>query len=113
MATIPLNTFKTVTADLTTATANVYTAPNGVTSIVLMAQVTNVTSSTANTTVSHVESTGSISTELVKDFDIPGNDAAGVVTGKLVIETGDKISASAGANSALKLTLSILETAND
>lgn len=113
MATIPLNTFKTVTAELTTATSNVYTAPNGVTTIVLMAQVTNITSSSANTTVSTFDSDSQVSTELVKDFEIPGNDASSVTAGKLVLETGNKIQASAGANSALKLTLSVLETANE
>lgn len=113
MATIPLNTFKTVTADLTTATSNVYTTPVGVTTIVLMAQVTNVTADVANTTVSTFDADSSTATELVKDFEIPGNDASSVTAGKLVLETGNKLQASAGANSALKLTLSILETANE
>lgn len=113
MATIPLNTFRTVTAELTTGTANVYTTPNGVTSIILMAQVTNVTAEPSNTTVSTFNSDTSVSTELVKDYEIPGNDASSVVTGKLVLETGNKLQASAGANSALKITLSLLENANE
>ena len=44
MAQLPLNTFKTKTAILGTNTgtlATVYTAPIGVTSIILMAQIAN------------------------------------------------------------------------
>ena len=50
---------------------------------------------------------------MLKDFEIPVNDAAEVTTGKLVIETGASITASAGANSSVNLVLSILETSNE
>jgi hypothetical protein len=50
---------------------------------------------------------------LCKDFDIPTKDSASVLTGKLVLETGQKIVAKAGANAALRLVMSLLETAND
>lgn len=108
----PLNIFKTVTKQLTTADSDVYTAPANNTSIILMAQVSNITSTAADVTFSHYDSDTSTQTELVKDFSIAGKDANSVITGKLVLETGQKIKAQASANSSLKLTLSILESLN-
>lgn len=108
----PLNIFKTVTADATTIDDTVYTAPSGVTSIILMAQAANITANTADVTFSHYNANTSIQTELVKDYSIPGNDAAGLITGKLVVEPGNSVKIQASANSAIKLTLSVLETLN-
>lgn len=105
-----LNIFKTVTAVITTSSQDVYTAPDGYTGIVLMAQIANVSASTAKATVSLYRS--SVATELVKDFSIPTGDASSVTTGKLVLESGSTLRIIADTNSALKLTLSILESAN-
>lgn len=105
-----LNVFKTVTAQLTTTPTIIYTAPVTKSSIVLMAQISNVTTSSANATFIHVN--GATETELVKNFGIPGNDAASATTGKLVLEEGHSIKVSANVNSALKIVLSILETSN-
>lgn len=105
-----LNIFKTVTAELTTTLTTVYTAPAGYSAIVLMAQVTNITGNIASATVAH--KTGSVTTELIKNFEISGNDAASATTGKLVVESGSSIQARAGSNNTVKLTLSILESAN-
>jgi hypothetical protein len=126
MAAIPLNTFKTKTATLTTnTTATIYTAPIGVTSIILMAQVANLTTVTQTVSFSHYRNLpvlpdsqgngaqpGQTLTELAKNFYVPPNDASNVLSGKLIIESLDSIRASAGADGALKITLSVLETAN-
>lgn len=104
MAAAPLNTFKSVTADLTTTEEILYTAPAQTTSIVILAQVSAVTNVSANVTFL------SSNTEIVDEFEIPGHDAASLLDGKLVVETGESISAFASANNRLKLTLSILET---
>jgi hypothetical protein len=126
MAVIPLNTFKTKTATLTTnTTATIYTSPIGVTAIILMAQVANLTTETQTISFSHYRNlpvlpdsqgngaqAGQTLTELAKNFYVPPNDASNMLSGKLIIESLDSIRASAGADSALKITLSILETAN-
>lgn len=126
MALIPLNTFKTKTAVLTTSsTATVYTAPIGVTAIVLMTQVANIGTATSTVTFSHHRNlpvlpdsqgngaqAGNVSTELIKDFGIPPNDAASMTTGKLILESLDSIRCYSDTSSTMKLTLSILETAN-
>lgn len=131
MALIPLNSFKTKTKILsaftsTTATVNAYVAPIGVTSIILMAQVSNI--STGSQTVSFVHSRNKpilsdaqgqgaqpagVQTYLVKDFEIPVNDAATVLGGKLILEQLDSVKAWASNTGTLQLTLSILETANN
>lgn len=104
----PINTFKTVTANLTTTSTAIYTAPSNADTIVLLAQISNITSGNANITAAHYA--GGISTELVKNFTIPGNDALSVLTGKLVIENGQSFYASCSANSTCKIVMSILET---
>jgi hypothetical protein len=125
MAQLPLNKFLTKTAVLTTSTtATVYTAPIGVTSIVLMAQVANLTTTTQTVSFLHYrtrpvladaqgngyQSTGT--SYLVKDFAIPENDAGTPLTGKMIVESLDKVYAYAGNENSLQLVLSILETAN-
>jgi hypothetical protein len=80
----PINTFRTVTANLITGgNTIIYTAPPITSTIILMAQVTNVGNTTERVTASHYDGT-SVTTELV--------------------------TANASANAALKLTLSLLET---
>lgn len=107
---LPLNVFKTKTAEITTTPTDIYTAPAGKSGIVLMAQVANITNTTGSVTVIHKYST--TETELVKDFSIPGNDSASVLTGKLVLEEGHKLSVSASDDDVFKITLSILESVN-
>lgn len=107
-----LNVFKTATAAITTTPTVIYTAPADYTGIILMAQIANITASPATVTVIHENAAGSTLTELVKDFAIPGNDAASATTGKLILESGQKLKVSASANSTFKITLSILESAN-
>lgn len=105
-----LNVFKTVTASLTTANSTVYTAPASYTGIILMAQITNITSSTGTVTMTHFD--GTTETELLKNFGIPGNDSVSGLTGKLVLQTGNSIKLVASANSTFKLVLSIVESLN-
>lgn len=138
MALIPLNTFKTKTTLLTssttytnytggTTTSTVYTAPIGVTSIILMAQVANISTQTQYCSFMHHRNrpvlsdaqgngaqAGNIDSLLVKNFAIPAGDSASVLTGKLILEQLDSIraySANVNANT-LQLVLSVLETAN-
>ena len=126
MALLPLNVFKTKTAVLTTSsTATVYTAPIGVTAIILMTQVSNVSTQTHTVSFSHYRNlpvlrdaqgngaqAGNVNTEMLKEFAIPPNDAASMTTGKMIIESLDSVRCFASAEGVMKLTLSVLETAN-
>jgi hypothetical protein len=105
-----INIFKNVTANLTTSGETLYTAPVGYSGIVLMAQVSNLTAGTVEASM-FVQKSG-IQTSLATDFQIPANDAAGMLSGKLVLEVGQQIFASASANASAQITLSILESQN-
>ena len=126
MALLPLNTFKTKTAILgTSTTATVYTAPVGVTAIVLMANAANVDTSTRLVSFVHYRNlpvlpdaqgiggqSGATFTEQVVGYPVPANNAASLLSGKLIVESLDSIVAYADVPGTVKLTLSILETAN-
>ena len=113
-STIPLNTFKTVASAITTADVDIYTAPVGITTIILMAQVCNMNTATPlDKWVSAAHNDGSTMRYLVKQFGVPSNDSVSVLTGKLVLESGQSITMSAETDSYLEVVLSILETSNE
>jgi hypothetical protein len=103
----PINTFKSYSVDVTTDPEDFYTTPIDATTIVLLAQAANVGNSDADITFYTSLNNG---TEIVKDFSIPVADAAGLLSGKLVLEPGTAMGVYASANSAIKFTVSILET---
>ena len=128
MAQLPLNTFKTKTAVLGTVpgtTATVYTAPVGVTAIILMAQISNISTTTQYVSFSHYRNRpvladaqgnggqpGKTASPLVVSYGIPANDAGNPLVGKLIVEQLDSIQAYSETTGTLQLILSILETAN-
>ena len=107
---LALNRFKTYTKELTTSSATIYTAPTGYTGIILYAHITNYASAGTTLTMSHVRS--STTTQIINEADVPVIDAYIPLDGKLVLDTSDYVVAQAGANSTLKILLSVLETAN-
>jgi hypothetical protein len=111
MATLPLNSFKTKAFELTTSTQTIYTTPEDLTTIVLGAQANNI--SNGPVTVKFTLIKNDTTFVMLKDFEIPVNDACEVTTGKLVLEAGSSVTASAGANNSVNLILSILETSNE
>jgi hypothetical protein len=126
MALIPLNTFKTKTALLTTSTtATIYTAPIGTTAIILMTQITNITTATQYINFGHFRrlavlpdaqgnggQTGQTYTPMVVNFAVPKNNATNVTTGKMIVESLDSVRAWTTNPGAIQVTLSVLETAN-
>jgi hypothetical protein len=105
-----INVFRNITADLTTAGATVYTAPAGYTGIVLMAQFSNIAAGTVSASM-YIDKS-SVLTSIIKNFEIPSEDALGALTGKLVLESGQAVFVSASANSSIQFTMSVLETEN-
>jgi hypothetical protein len=111
MATLPLNTFRTRTFELTDTNQTIYTTPAGLTTIVLGAQASNI--GVVPATVTFTLRKNNVDFIMLNAFEIPPNDAAEMTTGKLVIEEGASVSAVASANSIINLVLSILETSNE
>lgn len=111
MAVLPLNTFRTKPFELTTTTQIVYTTPEDLTSIILGAQASNI--GTEPVTITFKLTKNGVDYVLLKEFEIPVNDAAEVVTGKLVVEEGNTLSASVSRDDSVILVLSLLETTNE
>jgi hypothetical protein len=107
---LPLNVFQTVTAVLSTSPTIIYTAPVGYTGVVLLAQVANIGATSQDITAIHRRS--STDTEILKQYPISANDTANLLSGKLVLESGDKLLISGSDSSNLKFIASILETLN-
>ena len=110
-ATLPLNSFKTKALELTTATTTVYTTPNAVTTIVLGAQATNLVDIPVSVRIALILNVSEFI--LLRDVEIQANEAADVITGKLIISTGGIMTASEGADVVVNLVLSIIETSNE
>lgn len=77
-----------------------------------MAQVSNTadTGVTAGVTFTHTRQR--TDTELVKKAPVPPEDARSVLTGRLVLEEGDRVVVTATANNVLKIIMSVVESAN-
>lgn len=106
-----INTFRTITANVSTVESVVYTAPFGITAIILMAQVANITANSGVVSFTHTSSSN-VNTELVKNYVIPRNDAANLLTGKLIIEQNASIKIVSTTDNTFKLTMSVLESTN-
>jgi len=111
---LALNVFQTITKVVGTASSIVYTAPIGYTGVVLLAQVANVGSNSQDISLSHQRSVVgvAVTTEILKNFPISANDTANLLSGKLVLESGDKLVLSGSSSTDLKFISSILETLN-
>lgn len=108
------NIFKTITQIAPTNPVGIYTAPTGYTGVVLLAQVANIDTNPHTVSFSHQRTVSGITvtTEIVKNFAIEGNDSAGLLTGKLTLQSGDVLVLSASNSSNVKFIGSILETLN-
>ena len=115
VAAAAVNNFRTVTKVVGLSTDAIYEAPVGFVGVVLLAQCANIGSAEQTLSVYHnrnVAGVGTVTTEIIKDYPIPGNDTANVLSGKLVLETGDTLSVSGSTTTDLKFLTSILETFN-
>ena len=118
MAAIALNTFKTIRKPISTSNVGIYTCPIGVASIVILSQVTNISTgsgtSTYTVTAYHSRSKEAPDSDykFANAVPIPPNDSYNLVSdGRMALETGDVIKIESNENNALSLILSVLETA--
>jgi len=114
MAAVALNTFRTIRYALTTGSpVGIYTAPIGVASIIVSAQITNVSTGTTTFTATfcHYRAGDGGNYDLVKNAAVPANDALLPLGARLVLETDDEVRVSANENGVLTIVMSVLETA--
>ena len=115
VAAAAVNNFRTVTKVVGITTEEIYRAPVGFVGVFLLAQCSNIGTDTQSISFYHnrnVAGVGTVTTEILKDFSIPGNDTANLLPGKLVLETDDFITISGSTATDLKFLTSILETSN-
>jgi len=103
-----LNLFKTTLANVTTTTTTVYTPPLGYATVVLLAQVSNTGVDTIQISASILRSAAS--TSLINNYSIPADDAASILTGRLILQYGDQLQLSSSDDTSGQLVLSYLET---
>ncbi len=111
---LPLNVFQTVTFVAPGSPVGIYTAPVGYSGVVLLAQATNVDTTTHTVSLDHVRTTAGIAvtTPVVKSMAIQGHDTINLTQGKLVLEAGDALKLEASNPNHVKFIGSILETLN-
>lgn len=102
------NTFKRITYDITDSLTAFYTTPSATTTIVIGCQVANVTPAAASALTLALDD-GVADFNLVEEVVVPANAALNPIAGKLVMEAGDELKASAAANNELVVVLSVLE----
>ncbi len=95
----------------------IYTCPIGVSSIIILSQVTNISSGNSlgkyNVTAVHSRSIENPTDyKLANQLTIPPNDGINLIPdGRLALETNDVLKIQANENNTLELILSVLETA--
>lgn len=129
MAKIPLNRFRSKWVNLSTTSGvtHIYPAPDNVASIIILAQVTNNTSSDRTISVGVSSNNNLVSPGtfyLVRNFSIPANDSRSVISGRVVLQGNDNDTVLSGevlfaqdttvggGTTGLTLNLGILETIN-
>lgn len=107
---VPLNRFHTVPVTLGAEDKQlIYTCPQGVSAVVLFAQVSNVGEEEEWFSAYH--SREDVNTELLHQAPIYPHDAArAIVGGRMILQTGDSMKITA-SSANLKMVLSLLETA--
>ncbi len=110
VANASVNLFKTITETVGLTTAAIYTAPVAYTGVVLLAQVANISDTTQ--TINFGYRRNGEDTPIVNDLPVPANDTVNLLSGKLVIETGNILTISGSTATELKFLSSILETSN-
>jgi hypothetical protein len=111
---LALNVFQTVTAVVGTSPVGIYTAPVGYTGVILLAQVANIGANSQDVSLSHRRTVAGIAvtTEMLKEYPVSAKDTVNLLSGKLVLESGDALVLSGSHGTDLKFVGSILETLN-
>ena len=111
---LPLNVFKTVTKIATTSTVGIYTAPTGYSGVILLAQAANTDGNSHVINFAHKRTKAGIAvtTEILSNYPIQGNDTVSLLQGKLILQSSDALVLSADNSSSVKVIVSILETLN-
>ena len=113
-STLPLNKFRLITSSLATGNNTIYREDLDVASIVLSAQITNLTNQTYKVSVLIQKGVGGGYTTLAHSASIPPEESFNPISGKIVLERNDGFIVYTPAPAgSLDLVLSVLENANN
>lgn len=111
------NTFKNAKQLSSISLADVYTCPSNNakgtvdSAVVVLIQAANVTARADTVTVVWTDaSDANKATRLGYTIPVPAMQSVGLLTGKLVLEPGDKIRAQCATHQAIEISVSVLET---
>jgi hypothetical protein len=111
--TLPLNKFRLLTSTLASGSNLIYRENLDVATIVLSAQITNVTGTTQRVDVA-IQKSGSLSqTILLRNAAIPSEESLNPLAGKVVLERYDGLYFNTATSGSLQAVLSVLENANN
>lgn len=113
IAAASVNNFRTYTKVVGVTTEVVYESPVGYVGVFVMANCANIGPDTQFVDFYHnrvVTGIGTVTTEIVKNFPVPEYDSVKLITGKLILETGDYVTISGSTSTDLKFTMSVIET---
>lgn len=105
------NSFKNFNGTMVTGGVTAYTCPDATKAVIIHCQVSNVDgSSSADASVSWTDFSDSNKVVyLGKTIAVPAKTSISLLTGKLILEAGDTIVATASADGDLQLSGSVLE----
>lgn len=110
---LPLNKFRLLAKTLNSGSNLIYSQSLNVSTIVLSAQVTNVTSSMQLIDVYVVKSGSLNRATVLHSGSIPPNESLNPLAGKLVLEQYDSMYIQTANSGSLETVLSVLENANN
>ncbi len=105
------NTFKSASvSNVGTSAGTFYTCGAGKTTVVLGAAVANKSGNIVAVTLNFVDSSASVTTQLLPAVQIPPNTTLEVLAGqKYILEAGDYLTALADTASSIDITMGIME----
>lgn len=106
------NTFKnTITADVGTSEATIYTVPSSTTSVIIGLSLSNTSISTISATVTVTDTSAGTTANLIKNVSIPASSSLVVVGNeqRIVMETTDVLKVTSSEDDSIDVVLSRLD----
>lgn len=109
---LPLNKFVRKVGIVSTSFVGIYTNPIGYTSLIIYANVANTSSNSVDVSISHRSTVAGIAvtTEVIQNYPIAGNDALSPFNGKPGFEPQDVLLIKGSVGNNIKYYFTILET---
>ncbi len=102
--------FKSFSFNLSTAPQTLYTVPNNIVAVVILCQAANVSDTNQSVTLTRHDAIRNLDADLAPAVVVPSSSAIALLTGKLALMSGDILSSFCATDSAVDLTITVMET---